>query len=387
MSRRVLQASRVLLTLSNCVKEVYREFRDRVVSSFRGSGASRPEGALLIISCCMYVLIGTSSCNVHQWPDESTPAALKLDFVFATDLPPYLTVDYEGTKTAAEAAAAASGNSFRYTVKFYPSLPDGTFSRAASEDYTLVLTKDDLTTLDYSAVTYLPEGTWQVRCWADYVERGSTGDLFYNTADFSAIELAESYTAGTDRKDAFLGVAEVTLRRVGTHQAPVTARLEMERPLAKFQFIATDFGALVTKVMREKSSFDPSKAPGFTPSDYYIRFYYTSFLPSVFNLFTNKPIDSRSGVQFDSEFTPLSMDEVLMGFDYVLVNGHESSVSVQVALYDKSTNNLLSLSPPITVPLTRSKLTTVRGDFLTLSTGGGIGVCPDFDGEYNITIP
>ncbi len=361
--------------------------------------------------------MGTSSCNLHQWPDECTPAALKLDFVFSADLPPYLTVDYEGTK--GEATDAASAGSFRYTVKFYPELPDGTFSPSASEDYTLVLTRDDLTTLDFSAVTYLPEGEWQVRCWADYVERGSARDLYYLTQDFSAIALPESYTAGTDLKDAFLGSAEVTLRRVGTQQAPVTARLEMERPLAKFQFIATDFGALVTKVMREKMSveeygkwlqairleressgagaprpeagapnaWNPSKAPGFTPSDYYIRFYYTSFLPSEFNMFTNKPIDSRSGVQFDSEFTPLSMDEVLMGFDYVLVNGLESNVSVQVALYDKSTNNLLSLSPVINVPLTRSRITTVRGDFLTLSTGGGIGVCPDFDGEYNITIP
>ncbi len=350
-----------------------------------GNGLVRKiASALQMLSCCMFIFFGTSSCSVHQWPDESTPAVLRLDIVFSTDLPPYLTVDY-GTKNSA--LESEQDFSFRYIVKFYPRLPDGTFSRTEAGDYTLVLTKDDLSDLNYSTVTRLPEGEWQVRCWADYVEKGSTDDLFYRTSDFSSITLPEPHTANTDRKDAFLGVADVKLVRVGSHQTPVTARVEMERPLAKFRFIATDFEALVTKVMREKSSSDPSKAPGFEPSDYYIRFYYTSFMPYVFDVFANKPIDSRSGVQFDSAFTPLSEDEVLMGFDYVLVNGHESSVVVQVALYDRATDNLLSLSPTISVPLTRSKVTTVRGDFLTLSTGGGIGISPEFDGEYNIIIP
>ena len=387
-----------------------------MISRFRGvlGGAV---ASLRVLSCCMLIIFGTSSCSVHQWPDESTPAALKLDFVFSTDLPPYLTVDYE-TKNAVS-SESEQDCSFRYTVKFYPRLPDGTFSRTEAGDYTLVLTKDDLSDLNYSTETRLPEGEWQVRCWADYVGKGSTDDLFYRTSDFSSITLPEPHAANTDRKDAFLGCADVKLVRVGSRQTPVTARLEMERPLAKFRFIATDFEALVTKVMREKmtneeyaewlhamrlekeareaakkasdpepdNSWSPSKAPGFNPSDYYIRFYYTSFMPYVFDIFANKPIDSRSGVQFDSEFTPLSADEVLMGFDYVLVNGHESSVVVQVALYDRATNNLLSLSPTISVPLTRSKVTTVRGDFLTLSTGGGIGINPEFDGEYNIIIP
>ena len=43
-------------------------------------------------------LLCLSSCSVHEWPDTGTLALLKLDFSFATDLPPYLEIEY-GTKT------------------------------------------------------------------------------------------------------------------------------------------------------------------------------------------------------------------------------------------------------------------------------------------------
>ena len=88
---------------------------------------------------------------------------------------------------------------------------------------------------------------------------------------------------------------------------------------------------------------------------------------------------------FTSTLSPLNEEEALIGFDYVLVNGTESSVSVQVGLYD-SEGTMLSLSNPVTVPIVRGKVTTVRGKFLTLATGSGIGVSPGFDGEYNIEL-
>ena len=363
---------------------------------------------LLILGCCVLLILSSSSCRKHKTSQETAPISFNLSFAFATDLPPYLTVEHQGQTTRTD----EEQYSFRYTVKFYPRLSDGTFSRTENDDYTLILTKDDISSLDYSTKALLPEGNWQIRCWADYVKKGSKKDLFYETSDFSAITLPQEHRANTDRKDAFYGSSAVNLvRGKAVVQTPPEVRLDMERPLAKFQFIATDFDRLLMGVLNEKSAaeakvsvctpsqlrsdvapenaWDPSKTAGFEPSDYYLRFSYTTFMPYVFDVFTNKPIDARSGVQFDSEFTPLSMDEVLMGFDYVLVNGRESSVTVQVGLYERATNELLSLTPVMNVPLKRSRVTTVRGDFLTLkfSTDGGIGINPDFDGEYNMALP
>ena len=74
-----------------------------------------------------------------------------------------------------------------------------------------------------------------------------------------------------------------------------------------------------------------------------------------------------------------------LGFDYVMVNGRESSVMVAVGLFDEN-GVRLSMTNPIEVPLKRSMLTTVKGSFLMQDTGGGVAINPDFDGEYNIII-
>ena len=74
-----------------------------------------------------------------------------------------------------------------------------------------------------------------------------------------------------------------------------------------------------------------------------------------------------------------------LGFDYVMVNGRESSVMVAVGLFDEE-GVRLSMTNPIEVPLKRSMLTTVKGSFLMQDTGGGVAIDPAFDGEYNIII-
>lgn len=349
-----------------------------------------------MLAAPMLAMLLAASCGVHEWPDESTPAQLEIEMVFAQDMPDYKEVDYDTRKTKTE--YTSEDLDIRYTLKFYPELPGGGYSGSEATDYTEVLTRPATEGLDCSFTVTLPEGRWQVRCWADYVVKGSVDDLFYETADFSAITVMEDYMANTDYKDAFRGSAEVSVHRVGQEQEPDKVSLEMERPLAKFRFIATDFDLLITKIMREREAAAGSSSSAtatipvksFNPEDYYIRFYYTSFLPCVFNMFKDKPIDSRTGDSFDSEFIPLSDKEVLMGFDYVLVNGHESGVYVEVALYDRKTDNLLSLTPSLLVPLVRSKVTTVSGDFLTMGVGSGIGVNPSFEedrDEFIIRIP
>lgn len=347
---------------------------------------------MLLVSALMLA----ASCGVHEWPDADTPLPVNVELVFAEDMPDYREVDYVTGMT--KTSLRSEDLSIRYTLKFYPALPGGGFSASEAADYTEVLTVPASETLDRSIQAFIPKGKWQVLCWTDYVKTGSVEDLFYGTSDFSSVTVPEEYVANTDYKDAFCGSAEVDLSGAGRADPPAQMRISMERPLAKFRFIATDLEALVTRVLREKAaaaaeagrsswSAGPLPAPSFKPEDYYIRFYYSSFLPCEFNMFKNKPTDSRSGVSFDSEFIPISEKEVRMGFDYVLVNGAESSVSVQVALYDGSRDKMLSLTPSISVPLVRSKVTTVRGDFLTLGVNSGIGVNPSFDDEYTLILP
>jgi len=343
--------------------------------------------ALCALLALALSLCAASSCSVHEWPEAGLPARLRLEFRFSEDLPPYLDVDW----AAGTRGGSPEDHCVRYSVRFYAGLPGGGYAEEDARELRLVLTKDDVSSLDWSAEVSLPEGRWKVRCWADYAGRGSSADLYYGTEDFRSVTVPEGRAGCTDFADAFAGSAEVDLRRRGSREESASAVLEMGRPLAKFRFIATDLRQLETKVLRERAerrgASDAQDAPptrGFDPADYSIAFHYTSFLPCAFDLFSDRPVDSRSGAGFEGEFTPLSEGEALLGFDYVLVNGATSSVQVQVELRERASGELLSLTPPIEVPLSRSRVTTVRGDFLTMGAGGGLGVDPDFDDDYNL---
>ena len=102
-------------------------------------------------------------------------------------------------------------------------------------------------------------------------------------------------------------------------------------------------------------------------------------------MFTDRPIDSKTGVKFYSKLEQISDDEARMGFDFVMVNGKDASVMVTMGLLDAE-GNPVSSSDEINVPLKRSMNTTVRGRFLMQEAGGGIGIDPSFEGDYNIEI-
>lgn len=357
-------------------------------------------------------------CMVHEWPDESIPAVLEVEMVFDTEFQPLRDVEY-----AKKTKANPEDYNIRYQIRAYRALKNGGYDVVPQVEFLFV--KSDVNTLDHNVTLEIPEGNYMLRVWADYVDAGKVDDKYYLTEDFSSITVAEPYEGDTDFRDAFEGSSEVSVVRVGANAEKTHVKVDMQRPLAKFQFLATDFYDLVTKAMEKymsskeyadylqtrrtqqmsgttdaecqfevtstdnlpddgtKAPWDPTKAPGFNPEDYKIVFYYNSYLPTEYNLITGKPTDAKMGMMFSSSLQPLNEDEALIGFDYVIVNGVESSVTLQVALYAPD-GELMSLSNPVVVPVVRGKVTTVRGKFLTLATGGGIGIYPGFDGEFNL---
>lgn len=360
----------------------------------------------------------SASCAVHEWPDESIPAVLEVEMVFDTEFQPLRDVEY-----AKKTKANPEDYNIRYQIRAYRALKNGGYDVVPQVEYLFV--KSDVNTLDHNVTLVIPEGNYMLRVWADYVDAGKVDDKYYLTENFSSITVAEPYEGDTDFRDAFEGSSEVSVVRVGANAEKTHVKVDMQRPLAKFQFLATDFYDLVIKAMEKymsskeyadylqtrrtqqmsgttdaecqfevtstdnlpddgtKAPWDPTKAPGFNPEDYKIVFYYNSYLPTEYNLITGKPTDAKMGMMFSSSLQPLNEDEALIGFDYVIVNGVESSVTLQVALYAPD-GELMSLSNPVVVPVVRGKVTTVRGKFLTLTTGGGIGIDPGFDGEFNL---
>ena len=359
----------------------------RIIASLRAfcRGLCR---AATVIFTPLLIAFSVSSCDIHEWPEDvPTDIILRLDF--NTGLPQFIVINVGDTR------ASSDGGSYdvRYLIEAYRELPDGTFSDTPSGRYTF--TKSDTEDLNAEFHLNIDEGTYLFRAWTDFVRKGSDSDLYYNTDNFRQITLQGEHSGNNDYRDAFVGSAQMTVKRLG-RKAPISScTVEMERPLAKFEFVTTDLQAFITKAindMRTKAGKGDPNGPKeeIGPEDidldkYRVVFYYSGYMPYMFNIMDNKPCDSKTGVSFESKIHAINEHDARLGFDYVFVNGKESSVMVTVGLFDDE-GTQLSMSRQIEVPIKRSMLTTIKGGFLMQNTGSGVAIDPGFDGEFNVWI-
>ena len=337
---------------------------------------------------------------------------------FDTQLPQYKVLNEEGTR------ASHDGRDYdiRYTIAAYRLLQDGSY---AEEPFLLkVFSKDEIEELNATFRFSIDEGSYRFYVWTDFVLAGTQSDYFYNTTNFRRISLQGTHEGNNDFRDAFSGSADLQVIRRGSKETPSTVTVQMRRPLAKFEFITTDLQEFITKTieaMIRKEEAEAAAKAGETKSDggdnpeditpiepdtktdgdtktgdtktpvvdlekYTVVFFYSGYMPNAYNMMEGKPCDSATGVKFSSAISAIDNHDARLGFDYVFVNGEESSVMVTVALYDEE-GTQLSISRQIEVPIKRSMLTTVRGSFLMQNTGGGVAIDPGFEDEFNIYIP
>ena len=374
-------------------------------------------GGRLSSSAAACALLCITSCAVHEWP-EPTPADVIVNLDFDTQMPQYKVLNEEGTR------ASHDGRDYdiRYTIAAYRLLQDGNY---AEEPFLLkVFSKDEIEELNATFRFSIDEGSYRFYVWTDFVLAGTQNDYFYNTTNFRRISLQGAHEGNNDFRDAFSGSADLKVIRRGSKETPSTVTVQMRRPLAKFEFITTDLQEFITKtieaMIRKEEAEAAAKAGetksegGDNPEDitptesdtktdgdtktgdtktpvvdlekYTVVFFYSGYMPNAYNMMEGKPCDSATGVKFSSAIRAIDNHDARLGFDYVFVNGEESSVMVTVALYDEE-GTQLSISRQIEVPIKRSMLTTVRGSFLMQNTGGGVAIDPGFEDEFNIYIP
>ncbi len=341
-----------------------------------------------MISALFTALAAVTTSCVHEFPElaESTDFTIHLNF--DTELPLYKEV----VRTTSRAINDADAYDIRHIVTAHRLNRDGSYDRTA--DTTIVFTCQDVKNLDCSRRLKLREGNYKFFVWSDFVDEGTSNDKYYNPSDFSEIILSDKkgYTGSCDFRDAFRGSVDgsVTVRKDEMMTVDNEVSVTMKRPLAKFKFVATDYEEFIANVVKmeaakNKESIDDTQTRGINPDDYRVVFRYSGFVPCSYNMFTDKPADSWTGLQFASAMKLTEDKEIEMGYDYVFVNGSEAGVSVMAQVYDKD-GVLVSSTPVIDVPLVRSKLTIVKGKFLTSTSNGGLDIDPSFDGEYNIII-
>lgn len=346
------------------------------------------------ISLCFAMLSLLTAC-VHEFPVERyerVPFLLHLDF--STEMPLYKEIVYTRSGET-DTDDPAGSHDIRYVVNAYRT--DNRRGENRVADTTFVFTKSDVENLDYTAQLYLQEGTYDFRVWADYVDEGSTEDKYYVTDDFSEIILADrkNHSGSNDFRDAFRGYASGTVTNPSYYTGSVAgsinnqATAEMKRPMGKFMFVSTDrevFLKRVAQMMKERGTLMSAEGQTIDLDDFSVVFRYNPFMPCSFNMFTDKPADSWSGMSFVSRMRAGDKNEMHLGHDYIFVNGTETTLAISVEVYNRE-GELMSSTNPINVPIVRSRLTVVRGEFLTSKATGGITINPGFDGDdYNIEI-
>ncbi|MDE6197062.1 MAG: hypothetical protein K2F91_04240 [Muribaculaceae bacterium] len=337
--------------------------------------------ATLLSAIAATTVLFLPGCCIHEMPHPDAPDTpggrnLTLRLRYDPETPLFGEYVYDqGSVTGSRSGApldAELPHDIRYTIKAYGMTRDGDISRDA--DTTIIRTRPVAEGLDADFDITIPDGDYQLLVWTDFVDKATVSDKYYDTSSFDEITITDSkpHSGSNPWRDAFSGAAET---------AGDDATVTMARPMAKYRFISTD----LRRFIEQSRSRTDGSARATSLDQYVIKMIYTRYMPCSFNMFTNRPADSRTGVSFTSRITPLSDTEAEIGFDYVFVNGNETSVAVAVEVYD-SKGEMLAAIPSFDVPLKRSRLTVVKGEFLTSEASGSTGINPGFDGDFNIEI-
>ncbi len=338
---------------------------------------------------------GVAGCDVHEFPDvpETVPLHLRLDY--DTDMTEWNHL-YDGSIVTEQGLGETYDNvrprgEIRYIIRTYP-LKGNRPQQEYRQEF--VLTKDIAKGYDHAVTLDLVPGDYSIMVWSDLAQRAGLS-AYYNAASFAEVTLQGSHQGNDDYRDAFRGTSDISLKADVMERVPDTLDVAMQRPLAKYEFITTDLDKFIDKEQtraeakaKAQTGIDDDAASRVNMEDYRIVFYYAglSLMPCGYSLFTDKPVDSATGILFESKLDKLSDVEASVGFDYVFVNGTESVVSVRIGVYDNE-DTQLSLSEPIDIPLIRSRHTILRGMFLMLEASGGVSIKPGYDGDYNLVFP
>lgn len=350
---------------------------------------------IICLIICIHLVV-LSSCDVHEWPE--TPGSVKL----------HLRLDYETEMTEWEhfydeesVIGKGLGDKYdnhlvsgkiRYVIRTYPTSARQRMTQDFVQEF--VFMREIAEGYDHEVTLDVLPGEYNIMVWSDLMER--EGDRHFHNADnFAEICLQGVHAGNTDHRDAFRGSSRITLATDVMERLPDTLDIVMQRPLAKFEFVTNDVEDFIDKEatrLASKSNSDKTLSSKGTITktvnleDYKVVFYYVGFMPDTYSLHTDKPVDSSTDIFFESTLRKLSDSQASMGFDYVFVNGKESTVTLRIGLYDNE-GTQLSMTEPIAVPLKRNHHTIISGLFLMSEATGGVFINPEFDGDHNLIFP
>lgn len=219
---------------------------------------------------------------------------------------------------------------------------------------------------------------YTIAVWTDYVYAGSESDLYYNTTELEGVSFTAPYMGSIDSRDCLYGTATLDLRSYRDKwNIDVKTRVEMIRPVAKYEIIATDVEDFNKNLRRNR---DVSK-------EFTATVLYDFYFPTVFNVWTGRPDQSVLGVAFT---VPVHVPadesgECVIASDYIFTGNNGSVMPLTIELHDNE-GNLFARTTGLQVPYQRGYQTTLRGSFLTHGIDNGVDIDTEFDGDIDVNI-
>ncbi len=296
--------------------------------------------------------------SIHEFPEESSGVYADITIV---DIERCVQSDLHHTEVVQQ--TRATNYDLRFIIDVYTT--DGSWVTSQ------VITTTDLipTTHCVQARFRLPANRYRFVLWSDYVLPGSKEDTYFHTTYPEEITFAGAYMGNTHLKDAYTITEEIDLRGQGNKH--IEKSFSLRRPFARIQVIATD---------REK--FQQTHL-----NEVQTTIAYPGFVYNGFNPFLATTTGTTSGWHFTGTSTPLSSNELLLGWDYIWAGNQESKTKINLQIRDEN-GKVLNTLTNIEIPYVREKLTIIKGEFLTgrfsEESGGGIGVITEYEGEIEV---
>jgi hypothetical protein len=256
-------------------------------------------------------------------------------------------------KSGLHNGALSEGKTLRYILEIY----DEAGNR--SNDIMKVYTTNKTATFNPSLV---PERKYTFVVWADIVDATAKTDVYYNTADLTNVTLInDAWLPMDEARDAFTGVTTIENLTNQTIDIPLT------RPFAKLRIVTKDKKEAVTNLRVTPTwtevSFTDVPVYSFNAKEKT----YTALTPATlakshakFEIanYTDDSVTSEEEITLytDYFFAP-SDNEVALGTFTMNVYEGDGSKRIKSTTFSSS------------IPVKRNRLTTVKGNFLTIQAG------------------
>ena len=187
-----------------------------------------------------FFMLLLTSCHVHEWP-EGDITQFTVNLIFETEFEridfPYTSRDIENSRSRFYTTDLTEGI-IEYKVRAFPLANGEIVDRNYYQEYTF--TRDIKDGYNCNFLVDLDQGNYRLIVWAMLAE-SAQGPFYYNASNFWKVSLVGEYSGDNNYRDAFKGMMDI---EVGNS---LSTTVQMTRPLAKWEFVATDVPAFTYK--------------------------------------------------------------------------------------------------------------------------------------------